>query len=69
MSYRSPLSVRIHAAAEKPNIQILTNGHNSSLLDYGVVLAGNKSSLPIYIVNNGQADVPLVIALALVSYH
>ena len=65
---QSPLaSITIEASAEKPRLQILTGNEDTMSLDYGVVLPGKNSSLPFYIVNHGQADVPLRLSLSTVS--
>lgn len=62
--------VQLQASAERPQVQISTvnESSSSSVIDYGVVVAGNKSTQSVHLVNHGKASVPLVLALSLVCY-
>ncbi len=64
----SPSLVTLWASAEEPVVTVITSEDGGSTpLDYGAVVVGSKPVLPVYLVNEGQADVPIMIALGLVS--
>ncbi|XP_023931341.1 centrosomal protein of 192 kDa isoform X1 [Lingula anatina] len=64
-----PSMVTIQAMAEEPNIQVKTGSEFG--LDFGQLPYGSQKSLPLTVVNNGKAAVPLrlVISTNKSSWH
>lgn len=59
-----PSKVVIKASAEKPQLQVLTRGQGPPLLDYGLVLAGISSCLPLRLINHGHAEISLRLVIS-----
>ena len=67
LSSQPPSLVPIHAIAESPNIQVITDPPDGGGLDYGIVASGSSKVLPLYLVNHGTSTVPLSLTMSTVS--
>eukprot|EP00731_Ephydatia_muelleri_P026161 Em0018g261a len=63
-TYRGELTVTSRLVVEDASSTVLTRGQGPPLLDYGLVLAGTSSSLPLRLINHGHADISLGLVIS-----
>ena len=48
-------------------LQVSAGSHGSPVLDYGVLVGGTSTSLPLRLTNHGSAELPLKLSVSAVS--